>query len=118
VSLAFCLAASAAPKHRSWQDAQLVKIQQSVTETDSPVYSPSIGTGSYPADTTGVERRHTRIWTYAFKTSKHLYTGKAARKPLKNIKEGDQVRIAVDRRELYVIAPTGKEQKLELLKPE
>lgn len=95
-----------------------MKIEQSVIETETPVFSHSVSTGTYPATTTGVDKRRTKVWTYAFKTADHLFVGKATRKPLKNVKEGDRIRVAVQRGELYIIASGGKEQRLELLKSE
>ena len=118
LSLFVCLAVWAAPKRRPWQDAELVKVEQSVIETEAPVFSQSISTGTYPATTTGVDKRRTKVWTYAFKTTGYLYVGKVTGKPLKSVKEGDRVRVAVQRGELYIMPSGGKEQKLELLKSE
>ena len=70
-----------------------MKIEQSVIETETPVFSHSVSTGTYPATTTGVDKRRTKVWTYAFKTADHLFVGKATRKPLKNVKEGDRIRV-------------------------
>ena len=109
-----CFAIWAGPKRRFWQDAKVVKIGRSVVEAEEMEYTPSpySAAGAVGA---GVTTRHTKIWTYAFKTEQQLYVGKVEKKPVEGVREGDLIRVAVYRGMLYLLTPNGKEHKLELL---
>lgn len=111
-----CLAVYASPKQLSWQDATVAKIESSTTKTEELEYRPGPAAGT--VQSTGVNTRHTQIWTYAFKTGEQLYLGKVKNKPVQGIREGDRIRIAVHRGVLYVLTQDAKERKLELLKSE
>lgn len=114
LSTLLCLAVWAGPKQRAWQDANVAKIERSVSESDSVIYTPSPTTG---VANSGVETRRTKTWIYAFQAGRQLYVGKAGRKALPGVHEGDQIRIAVHGDVLYALTPDGKERRLELLTP-
>ena len=115
LSLLVCTAGWSGPKQRLWQDATVIKIAHSVSEAEEAEYKPSPSTGGGVV-TSGVATRRTKIWTYAVKTDQHLYLGQVEKRPVEGVREGDRIRIAVQRGTLYVLTPDAKEHRLELLK--
>lgn len=115
LSLLMCIPAWAGPKQRFWQDATVVKIAHSVSEAEEAEYKPSPSTGGGVV-TSGVATRRTKIWTYALKTDQLLYLGQVEKRPVEGMREGDKIRIAVQRGTLYVLTQGAKEHRLELLK--
>ncbi|MCL4402377.1 MAG: hypothetical protein M1436_06925 [Acidobacteria bacterium] len=116
--MVFCAGLQAA-KQRPWQDGHVVKIQQSEEEYETTRYRSSAaigGSGAMVPD--GVEKHHRKIWTYYFKSSGKTYSGQVEKKPLADVKEGDDLKIFRDKDTLYVLPTGGKERKLEFLKIE
>jgi len=107
-----CLCTWAGTQQTDWQEARVVKIGQSVNETEDAEYTPS-PTG---VATSGVETRRTRTWTYVFQTEHQVYTAKLDGKPLVRLHEGDRIQIAVERGVLRVLDSRGKKRTLQLLK--
>jgi hypothetical protein len=117
LSLLMCIAGWAGPKRRLWQDATVIKIAHSVSEAEEVEYKPSPSTGGGVV-TSDVTTRRTKTWTYTVKTDQHLYLGQVEKRPVEGVREGDRIRIAVQRGNLYVLTPGAKEHRLELLKTE
>jgi hypothetical protein len=109
----------AAAKERPWQDAQVVKVEQSEIQVEQDVFRSSAPSGSVGQPLpTGTETHRKKVFTYQFKTDKGNYTGKIEKKPLEGVEQGGKARIAVQKDVLYVEMPGGKERKLELVKPD
>lgn len=114
-----CLCLPAAPKQRNWQDAKVVKVEQSEIEVESQLYRSSAPSGQVgvPLDT-GTRKRTVKVWTYRFKTADKVYAGTAEKKPLEGVREGDTVKVASQRGFLYVLPADGKERRLSTFKSE
>ena len=111
------LVAWAGPKQRPWEDAQVVKVEQTEVEVQEDIFRSSAPSGSVGQPLpTGEERRRKKVFTYEFKTDQHRYVAKVEKKPLEGVQEGAKLRIAVQKDVLYVQAPDGKERKLDLVK--
>jgi len=111
------LTLSATAKQRSWQDAQVLKIEQSEVEIEEDLYRSSAPSGSVGQPLpTGAEKRRKKIYTYEFKTDQHRYVAKVEKKPLEGVQEGGKIQVAAQKDELFVLMPYGKERKLELVK--
>jgi hypothetical protein len=114
LSLLMCLTVLA--ESWSWQDAKVVKIGHSVVKTEEQEYRRApTGVG---VESSGVATQTTRAWTYALRTEHQLYLGKVESKPLRGVREGDPVRVAVHRGVLYMLTPDAKKHRLELLESE
>ncbi len=110
---------SATAKERPWQDAQVVKVEQSEIQIEQDLFRSSAPSGAVGQPLpTGTETRKKKIFTYQFKTDQGSYTAKVEKKPVEGIEQGAKARIAVQKDVLYVEMPGGKERKLELVKPE
>jgi hypothetical protein len=115
--LLVCICTWAAPKERPWQDAQVVKVEQSEVAVEQDIYRSSAPSGSVGTPLpTGSETHRKKIFTYDFKTDQHHYLAKVEKKPLDGIQEGSKVRIYVQKDVLAIEMPGGKERKLELTK--
>jgi hypothetical protein len=114
LSMFMLLAVWAGPKRRVWQDAEVIRVENSTVETEELSVSPGTEGGAMPPN--GVVTRRTTIWIYTLKTSQHVYRAKFTRKPPERVVEGDRVRFFVDGEHLSVLTPGGKERRAKLLR--
>jgi hypothetical protein len=117
VSVFFCLLAPA--KDRAWQDAKVVKVDMTETESEDQLYRSSAPSGQAGQPLASGGEKHTKkTWTYTFQAGDKKYAGVAEKKSLEGVKQGDDVKIFSSRGFMYVLMPDGKERKLDAVKPE
>ena len=114
-----CLCLPAVSKERPWQDAQVVKVEQSEVAVEQDLYRNSAPSGSVGTPLpTGTETHRKKIFTYEFKTDQHRYLATVEKKPIEGVQQGSKVRIFAKKDELFLEMPNGKERRLDLTKTE
>ena len=113
------LCVQGAPKQRPWENAEVVKVDETEVQVEQDLYRSSapIGSVGQPLPT-GSETHRKKVYTYEFKTDQHHYQAKVEKKPIEGVQAKDKVRIAVQKDVLYIEMPDGKERKLDLVKPD
>ena len=104
-------------KERSWLSAELVKINETQTESEEELYKSSQpnNTSSAPLASAGTEKHTKKIYTYVFKVADKEYKGRVEKKPIPGLTAGSKLNIVVQRGWLIVQMPDGKEKKMDFL---
>jgi hypothetical protein len=114
-----CFSRPALSKERPWQDAQVVKVEQSEVAVEQDLFRSSAPSGAVGTPLpTGTETHRKKIFTYEFKTDQHRYVATVEKKPIEGVQQGSKVRIFAKKDELFLEMPNGKERRLDLTKTE
>jgi len=116
-TLLLCSALPIAAKERKWVPAEVASIKETQVEIEEMLYKSSQpnNTMDGPLRSAGVEKRSKKVYTYTFKTSETVLSGRAEKKPLEGLAEGMKVDVVRQRGWLVIRMPDGEEKRLDFI---